>query len=58
MAVAKHYKDKGQAGVWSSMTKPEKDAEIVRNKGAARGRGKRFPVTVQEKASCFTSRAW
>ncbi|CAE7326317.1 unnamed protein product, partial [Symbiodinium pilosum] len=34
-----------------AMSKPEKDKEIRRNKGKARGRGHRFPVVVSEKVS-------
>ena len=49
LALQSDFKRKGRAHVWKGMTKREKDNEIKRNKGKARGRGNRFPVLVSEK---------
>ena len=49
LALQGHFKRKGQMHTWKAMSKPEKDKEIRRNKGKARGRGHRFPVVVSEK---------
>ena len=56
VAIIADFKKRGQMHVWNNMTKSERDSEIRSNRPNARGRGKKFQVTLSEKVACRGSR--
>ena len=44
------YKKSKQTHIWKKMSKTEQQAEIRRNRGKQQGRGRRFPVEINEAA--------
>lgn len=51
MAVIAFFKKNDRMHAWKKMSASEKNAEIVANKGKNPGRGKKFPVELQERVS-------
>lgn len=50
-AVVRAYKNDKRGHIWNKMSVKEQHAEIMRNRGKQQGRGRKFPVEIQERAT-------